>query len=312
MIKNVFFLAIILITLQAWSNQIKVLQVVSQPEVTVAENRKLKIIKNSVLKDLSHFKTGANQFVKIQLGSFYELSILDQTEVFVEQKISTGQLISYEVKFIEGQIYLQKLSKIKKNELDQTAELKLHSAFFDWKLSNELNMDLMIELQKNEPRIRFCNRVGEFQVSLFDHEKKIVLKSLESVEFKGVNEVGVVAFDILLNGRKIPKGHWQEPQKCSFEEIMKKESEFTKLEQIETQKQQQKVRKNRIDKQKADDRFLCHNPYGQLNECSFVLRSGRCQKARCNAEGKWTSSELISIAEAPECTVKPFVAQCNN
>lgn len=307
----IFFVASFL-TAQLFANQIKVLQVVSGPEVIVGENQKIKLTQSTILTDRTHFKTAVNQFVKIQLGGFYELSILDQSDILVDLKDVEGHPNSYIIQLNHGQIYLKRISNPTKPILDQKIELNLKSVFFDWKVSSEKNLDIMIELKTQDPRVSFCQREGDFEVSLFDHEKKINLKTLEGVEFQGVNESSQVAFDILLNGRKIPKGHWQQVRKCNFEEIKQKESDFIKMEKLETEIHQKKNLKMKLDKQKADSKYLCHSPYGQLNECAWVLKAGRCQKTRCNAEGKWTSSEMISIAEAPECKAKPFVSICDN
>lgn len=310
--KLLFFFVTIFLANQNFADQIKVLQVVSGPEVTVGENQKIKLSQATILKDQGRFKTVANQFIKIQLGEFYELSLLDQSDVFVDLKDIEGHSNSYTIQLNLGQIYLKRISNPTKPILDQKIELNLKSVFFDWKVSSEKNLDIMIELKTQDPRVSFCQREGDFEVSLFDHEKKINLKTLEGVEFQGVNESSQVAFDILLNGRKIPKGHWQQVRKCSFDDIQQKETDFVKMEQLEKEVLQKKALKMKQDKQAADSKYLCHSPYGQLNECAWVLKAGRCQKTRCNAEGKWTSSEMISIAEAPDCKAKPFVSICDN
>lgn len=312
--RNFIFLVVTsFLANQIFANQIKVLEVVSGPEVVVGENQKIRLTQSTILKDEARFKTLANQFIKVQLGSSYELSILDQTDVFVDLKSIEGHPNSYIIQLNQGQIYLKKIANLQKQPaVVQKKELNLKSVFFDWKISSEVNLDLMIDLKTQDPLVRFCQREGEFEVSLFDHEKKINLKTLEGIEFQGVNESSQVAFDILLNGRKITKGQWQQIQKCSFDDIQQKETDFVKLEQLEKEIHQKKALKMKQDKQKADSKFLCHSPYGQLNECAWVLKAGRCQKTRCNAEGKWTGSEMISIAEAPECKAKPFVSKCDN
>jgi hypothetical protein len=312
MSRFLFLMLISFLANQIFANQIKVLQVVSGPEVMFGENQKSKLTQSTILKDEARFKTAANQFIKMQLGGFYELSILDQSDVLIEQKGIEGHSESFVVQLLQGQVYLKKISHLDKNVLGQKAELNLKSVFFDWKFSSEQNLDLLMEINTKDPSISFCQREGEFQLALFDHEKKIDLKTLEGVRFQGQNESEKVAFDILLNGRKIPKGLWQQIHKCSFDEIQQKESEFIKMEQLEREIKQKKVLQIKQDKLKADSKYLCHVPYGQLNDCAWVLKAGRCQKTRCNAEGKWTGAELISIAEAPECKAKPFVSKCDN
>lgn len=308
-----FFILIVAILLasQVFSDEIKVLQAVSGPEVTLGDGQKMKLKKSAILKDVARFKTATNQFIQIQLGRFYELSILDQSDVFVDLKSIEGHQDVYTIHLMQGQIYLKKIANLEETVLSQKIELNIKSVFFDWKISSEKKIDLMIDLKTQDPFIRFCQREGDFEVSLFDHEKKINLKTLEGVEFQGVNESNQVAFDILLNGRKIPKGHWQQIQKCSFDDIQQKETDFVKMEKLDAEMNHKKALKMKQDKQKADSKYLCHSPYGQLNECAWVIKAGRCQKTRCNAEGKWTGSEMISIAEAPECKSQPFVSKCD-
>ena len=100
--KLLFFFVTIFLANQNFADQIKVLQVVSGPEVTVGENQKIKLSQATILKDQGRFKTVANQFIKIQLGEFYELSLLDQSDVFVDLKDIEGHSNSYTIQLNLG------------------------------------------------------------------------------------------------------------------------------------------------------------------------------------------------------------------
>ena len=72
----------------------------------------------------------------------------------------------------------------------------------------------------------------------------------------------------------------------------------------------EKARLQKIaDKKRNDARFLCHEPYGQLDQCHFIMNQNKCLRTRCNAEGKWTDqTEIGSVKNL--CSVTGDVKGC--
>ena len=301
------------------TNIYKILNSIAEPKAITTEDKKIiSLIKKTVLDQGFNLKTDEKQFVHFLLNESYELSVFNNSEIKIQSIYTSEGLSSLSVEIVDGQVYIQKIKSVK-----SVSRLRLWSDFFEWNFDqNQAGLNMWIQLNSKKPSIKFCNRENNFEVLLFDHEKKINLAPLEAIIFEGKIENKAadkkVAFDILLNGRKIPKGIWLEKTKCSFDEISELEKNILKAEQLEKYKLAQAIIKTRSEKNKKDSNFLCQNPYGQMNDCAWIKINSvnmtanvKCQRTRCNAEGKWSDLQLISIEKSKNCPKTYFVSKCD-
>ncbi len=307
--KKFFFMLCLFFNFQIFASTYQVLNSIGDPVVSVDENKKIILNKKTIIESDFKLKTNHQQFVQMNLNQSYEISVLNDSEIFVQSVYTKEGFPSLSVQFISGQISVLKLK-------NANSRLQLKSDFFDWDLdikpdSLKSDLNLWIQFDPGKPKIQFCNgsETGA-EISLFDHEKKINLKHFESVIFNGQLSGGKIDFDILLKGRKIPKGHWMDKTKCTFDELNQIQKNILKSDQAEKLKKSLIIKKAQILKKNNDSKFLCHNPYGQLNDCAWVKSGEKCQRTRCDAQGKWSDLQIFSIDKSQSCKSVPVVLPC--
>lgn len=329
MIKNnlwpVFgLLSYILFSLGAKADHFQMKAIISNPQVTLSDATVVALKKDLHLHKDFKLKTTKNQFAKISLGHFFELSVFGDSEVEVSSKDPAFPDEGFLVNLVNGQIYVHSIdSKEIKNI--KKPELRLKSDFFDWVIDQNTDpskeVNLSIKINRETPSISFCNKQKPFEISLFEHEKKILLDASEGIIFQGKNQnegAGLsadkstphIAYDILLNGRKIPKGEWLEKSKCSFDDLTQLENSLIQKEADEKAKHNARTVKIKTQKSAQDSKFLCHKPYGQLNDCAWILSGKSCVRTRCDAEGKWTDRAILSIQKSVLCTAEYQILPC--
>lgn len=131
---------------------------------------------------------------------------------------------------------------------------------------------------------------GQLEVTTLNSEDKVRLKAGERVSFRGVLEEGEIAYDLLLEGRKIPKGKWTAVEKLTAEDNFKFsiESEMKKHQQEEMARAQ--TVRDRLKKQAGD---VCTKPYGDLRECLWKKEKNQCIRVRCTADGTWKDPQIV-------------------
>ena len=78
-------------------------------------------------------------------------------------------------------------------------------------------------------------------------------------------------------------------------------------------KQAEVKRISNLKKQKIenDAKFLCHQPYGQFNDCYWQSENQICTRYRCNADGVWGSKTELTSNQNHFCEGKNPVSKCN-
>src|SRR5690606_12649468 len=104
----------------------------------------------------------------------------------------------------------------------------------------------------------------------------------QEVFFQGTREDGEVAYDILLKGRKIPKGNLSKVASISAAEMREfSGEEVEKKRQLELRKKAAEVAKKNILKPGQ----ICRHPGAKLNECVWICENNpKTEKARCLTE----------------------------
>ena len=165
---------------------------------------------------------------------------------------------------------------------------------------------------------------GALEFSALNAETSVILTAGKSVRFQGVKEDGEVAYDILLKGRKIPKGQLQKIENLP-ESVMKIYSSAAMDQRKKSDLQ--KLMREKAQKESLGVGQICAKPGGKLNECSWSClqnpkgeknnclanNSGvSCVRRRCNANGLWGEETVLeSGAAVLKCKAKPFVSVCD-
>lgn len=287
----------------------KVLHVVGDPVATKIEtNSKIKFKKDQELDFDFSIKTNAKQMVKLSLNNIWELLIFPDTDVFIDNSLDRNYIQPDEIILSKGKIYLRSIY-ISSGD-DFFIDFRLKTPMSDQAISSAKVVNTLFEYNPEGPSMSFCNREGSFDAVLFQHEEKIALKALEKVSFQGefTKDSKNIAFDMLLGGRKIPKGKWNKITSCDFKWAqdleIKIQNDLASLQKNKAEK----IEKQKQEKKDKDNRYLCHSPYGQLSQCHWKKTKDGCQRARCNAEGKWMDLQLLSSSA---CEKTDSVSACD-
>lgn len=147
----------------------------------------------------------------------------------------------------------------------------------------------------------------------------------EKCQFQGVKENGEVVYDVLLKGKKIPRGQLGKVQPLSAAE--KKQYAATSLKK-ETAVRARKEKAAALARDQArDPEQICSAPGGRLNQCAWVCLNNpakekarclvektgvSCVRRRCNANGVWAEdTEIPSEKAATQCGPHPRIKPCD-
>lgn len=112
---------------------------------------------------------------------------------------------------------------------------------------------------------------------------------------------GDMAYDFLLNDRKIPKLKMEKGKTtASFMDVSQWKVSLTHAV-MEKQKVEQQTK---VDSSK----FICKKPNGNLNTCYFIKEGQQCVRYTCNLNGLW--SLKTSFAKNDLCPIQKTVKDC--
>lgn len=205
---------------------------------------------------------------------------------------------------------MAQVSSFDDTEADSFEPLKIESDFFSFLTKKDQKLSLLVDLNLKEAFVNVCNFSPAFKFELFDHEQDQDLKANQGIKFQGsLDKSGQIAYDLLLEKRKIPKGKWQTKTVCTADQIKTIQDQVVQFH-LKSQQDLEKARLAKIAEKKRNDlMFLCHEPYGKLDQCHFILRQNKCIRERCNAEGKWTDQTEIGVVKNL-CSIKGEVKGC--
>lgn len=131
---------------------------------------------------------------------------------------------------------------------------------------------------------------GQMEFGALNAEESAKLTKGQKVVFQGYLEEGEISYDLLLQGRKIPKGKLMPIQLITQQDLKTYSalSDKNKRDQIH-RKKTESLRKAKVDFSKA----LCRNPMGQFNQCVWKKQGESCYRSRCVADGKWKDRQMV-------------------
>lgn len=152
---------------------------------------------------------------------------------------------------------------------------------------------------------------GRLEFSALNGEQSVFLgKGLKS-GFQGVLEEGKIAYDVLLQGKKIPRGKLLAIEPVDENEVR----EFERMQQEQINAKKIAAQKAQMAKQKLiKEGYICKVPMGKFNECAWLQgpKGVGCVRLRCNANGEWAERVELSAEKARNlCKQKSLVAPCD-
>lgn len=274
----------------------KVISFQGNVEIFGKDNHPQKIVKGLELKEKALIKTSAFSRLEIELGSTQSFIVLDQSEVNIPS-ISWDSGDAPLVILKKGTLFWK---GVPKNKISPTADQRvaLTSELFQF-LAPETEFILSYSPQVPSAEVQVIS--GRMFFSAMNAEEGVELLAGEKASFKGVLENKEVAYDVLLKGRKIPRGQLGAKESFSVSEAL------THLEPPQPQidpkilKAKQAAALKKKLSEIRDDKFICIKPRGQFNQCLWQWSEGSCWRRRCDANGEWSDKKEIKGSAVARC-----------
>lgn len=282
--------------------------------VTGKDGKRLQVKSKQVLREKALLETSSSGHLKIQLDPVRSVTLLGGTELSIP-------VISWDGG--EAPVLLLKAGElhwVQDPKVKGSYNVAFRSDLFEF-LAPPGNYILSMDPHKAFAGVKMYE--GSMEFSALNGEESAVVKSGQQVGFQGVLEGKDIAYDVLLKGKKIPKGHLTPVTEIDSAELEMLAS--VQKKKIQAQAQKKAAEQVAVDKAKKEG-FICANPSGKFNDCSWVclnnpkkekkaclVASGAtCQRQRCNANGQWAEQILVDAEKAgTKCKAQPVVAPCD-
>jgi hypothetical protein len=255
--------------------------------VSTANYKELKINGSKLNKNLLWEMPSWNQ---LETGNTEAMAFLPE-QIYL--KLSKNTLVRFSdstLQLVAGQMYIKMLAKDVYFQIPQ---------FFKFKLANG---DLVVSHDH-------ASKISEFEIlsssqslMIDSDEREIVTAEGNKLSFTPEYVDGELAYDFLLNDRKIPK------MKMDKDKIAK----VVILDPAQWKRPVQKAletKKKVVQKAKEDDsKYICKKPNGVLSSCLFVQEGNQCVRYTCNLSGQWTLRTSFSKNEL--CPKSKVVKDC--
>jgi len=286
-----------------------------QAWVTSKDGVRRLIKSRQVLREKAVIETALSAEVRIQMDAKRTLTLLGNSEISLP-------VISWETG--EAPVVMLKSGSfrwLQKNKTKTDYNIALTSDLFQF-ISPDGEYVFIMEPSKAYAGVKVIEGAMEF--SAMNGEESVNVKTGQQVGFQGVIESGEIVYDVLLKGRKIPRGRLTEVVQIDKKELHRVADEARKKKQAE---QAEIARKEAAKARASQEGRICSRPSGKFNECVWtcidnpkgekknclVRRPGvSCVRQRCNANGQWAEDTVLSAEKASiMCKAEPVVAACD-
>lgn len=247
-----------------------------------------------LLKEQARLVTGPGARVEIVLDKERTVRVDEKTEIVLPH-------ISWET----GEASRIELRRGRLRWTGTASEVKLLSPLFEL---SPPSADFVLSYDDQSPQAKILVLKGTVEFRALNAEDRLNLKAAETASFQGLFEEGEIAYDLLLKGRKIPRGKLSAVMKASAAE-MKPYLEEEKIRKAAAVKAAQAKARQKAELDRAG--VVCAQPRGLLNECEWTLKNGRCIRRRCNANGQWAEESVLLGEAARKCSKRPVIERCD-
>ncbi|NUN06023.1 MAG: hypothetical protein HUU57_09695 [Bdellovibrio sp.] len=282
--------------------------------VTGKDGKRQKISKKVVLREKALLETSLAGQVKVQLDGRRSFTLLGAGELALP-------VISWESG--EAPVVLLKIGEIfwqQPLDFKGAFNIAIRSDLFEF-LAPPGSYVLKVDPKQASAGVKIYE--GQMEFSALNGDESVRVKAGQQASFQGVLEGGEIAYDVLLKGKKIPKGQLSGVTAMDPNDLAK----FTEAEKKKAQQAaKEKARGKAALEQAKRAGMICTNPSAKFNECAWICAKNpkgekkacnfaagaQCERQRCNANGVWAELTVIDAEKAGSlCGVKPVVGPCD-
>lgn len=283
--------------------------------LTGKDGKRRQVQRKQVLREKALIETSQSAEVKIHLDDKRTIVLLGSSALFIP-------VIGWE--HGETPVLILKSGDLHwiQNLNDKGAyNIALSSDLFEF-ISPPGNFIYSIDPQKAFAGVRVFE--GSLEFSALNGEDSVLVKKGQKVGFQGVLEGGEISYDILLKGKKIPKGSLTEITSVDAHEVAKvADAEKKRLQEIAVKKARERAA---LAKSKREG-LICQAPPAKFNECVWLCLNNpkiekknclvsqfkvSCVRRRCNANGEWADETILNAEKgSSKCKAQAIVAPCD-
>lgn len=264
--------------------------------------KKIKFKKNDILKEKSEISTKKGSKIRIELDERSQLIVFENSIVRIPV-ITWGEGELSEIHLVQGKI---------RYNCEKNCNRKLVTALSSQSFQNG---EYLLEYDPELTQVGLVVFHGRIEFGGLENEDQQFVESQHRIVFQGIKENGETAYDILLKGRKVARGQLLPIHKLPDQEFNQLNNTFD-------------IRKDFVEKKVVKiirtEKQICENPFGELNQCSWICESKaksikkcdltksdtKCIRRRCNANGQWADAQEMG-ALANKCQARPIVQECD-
>ncbi|UOF02204.1 hypothetical protein [Bdellovibrio reynosensis] len=270
--------------------------------------------KKLILREKALLETGLNSLVKVALDE-------KRSVILLSQSVLSLPVISWESG--EAPVLLLKsgsLNWLQKLEDKGRYNIALRSDLFEF-IAPPGDFIYTIDPKNAYAEVKVLN--GSIEFSALNFEESVKVQAGQQSGFQGVLESGEIAYDVLLQGKKIPKG-----KLLPVKTLESSQADQTAVAERKRQDKLAKQKSNSSDLSKARSAgMICQSPLGKFNQCAWICLNNpskekkkcllankevSCVRKRCNANGDWAEEMALDAEKASTiCKAQPVVAPCD-
>lgn len=261
------------------------------------------------LVEKAELKTGPGAELHVQLDSARTLILSEGTRIAIPG-----------IRWEGGEVPQVNLQDGRVRWTSKAEGVRLQTPIFDLTVPAG---DFIFAYDAKTARAEVWTIEGEITFGATNAETSVKVAAGRKAWFQGVIEEGEVAADLLLQGRKIPRGKLNGPVALTATELK------PYLEEAQTRAAESKRAAARSRQRKEADRkegVICGEPRGRFNECAWTCDGNKaeaphcrigspdvsCVRRRCNANGKWAEPKILDADEArARCKATAVVGRCD-
>lgn len=266
--------------------------------------KRVNLSKNQVIREDLYFEVGENAQVQLLDGVDNLIVLLSGSSGYL-QFFQEQQMIQLEV--LNGSMRVVSRNK--------QAWVMIKTPLSNLTVSVQ---DIGVKYDKVTARVELLSFGGGIDFGAVQSEEHRFVTEKKKAFFQGVMEEGEIVFDLLLHGKKIPKG--------LLSGVIDISKEDQKNFQVDSPDKERLAKMRQAKKAEQDAKGICRQPVGELNQCAWTClgfkkgmkecmtqKSGvSCERARCNANGEWSDKwTLPPEVGRIKCQSKPLVGPCD-
>lgn len=241
-----------------------------------------RIQKTKRILEAFHAKTDRDSSLTLEIYPDLTVTLGENSELHIPA-ISWESRQASELRLVQGRMDIQAT----KTQESLKVKSELFESMLPWG-------DYSFVMDRDSGKASLVVIQGQLSFSPLNSDEVVQVQSGQKATFIGEKENQEFQYDLLLKGKKVPKGQLLPVEKLTAEEI----KSFSRA----ARKKRELAKKILTEKKEAlEESFkqdqICHAPRGKLNQCVWRQEGNQCIRRRCTADGLWKDPQEVGRSQ---------------